>query len=230
MRKDVLGIAILSLAILGAGSAVAAEVYVGHGINGKDLGLPMNLAVDVSVNGTCLLTNFKFGEFAGPLDLPKGSYNVAVGLSDGACGQDAVIEGTFKLRKNDRVTILAHLTDGFAPTATAFDNDVQGLRSGFGRFEVRHAAAAPVVDVTVGRSQGGDRELILDGIANGDQKGAALFGRNWKAAIFPTLAESSVAGPIEVDLEQNAATLVYAVGSLENGTFDLLVQVLPLGH
>ena len=56
-------------------------VYVVHGINGTDLGLSEALPVDVSLNGACALPGFTFGEIVGPLELPVGSYDIAIGLA-----------------------------------------------------------------------------------------------------------------------------------------------------
>src|SRR5664279_3868515 len=77
MRRFIAATAAGSLAVaaalvgaLPASAADTAEVYVVHGIP--------NLPVDVYVNGALTLNDFQPETVAGPLDLPAGSYSIAV--------------------------------------------------------------------------------------------------------------------------------------------------------
>ncbi|WP_416173151.1 DUF4397 domain-containing protein [Cryobacterium sp. 10C3] len=53
-----------------------AQLSVFHGVPG--------LTVDVYVNNKLTIDNFKPGDMAGPLDLPAGTYTVAITASDAA--------------------------------------------------------------------------------------------------------------------------------------------------
>ncbi|MBO9327388.1 MAG: DUF4397 domain-containing protein, partial [Roseiflexus sp.] len=64
-----------------AQAAGSAKVYVVHGIPGRDLGLQPSLPVDVSVDGACALTRFKYTNTVGPIELPAGLYNIKIHLS-----------------------------------------------------------------------------------------------------------------------------------------------------
>ena len=217
---------VFALAVLtGAGTALASDIYVAHGIPGDDLGLATPLPVDVSVNGECLLTGFAFGDFAGPVDLPRGDYTFEVRLSDGACTGALAASLSTHTRGRD-LTVVAHLDASGAPVLTPFLKDDEALRSGFGRVFVRHAAAAPAVDVTV--EKGRRSFAVLDGFANGEQRRIALDARRWKFNIFPAGAETKVAGPVKLRVPAGVSAYVYAVGSLANGTFQLLVQTVEL--
>lgn len=213
------------VAALCAGPASAAAVFVAHGIPGDDLGQPTALPVDVSVNGECLLTDFSFGDFAGPVELPRGDYAFEVRLADGDC--TGALAARLETHTRDRdLTIAAHLDETGAPVLSPFVNDDSALRDGFSRVFVRHAAAAPAVDVTVER---GKRQLALfDGFANADQRRIALDARKWKFNIFPAGADAKVAGPVRLRVPEGQSVYVYAVGSLENATFQLLVQSVDL--
>ena len=70
-----------------------STVGVVHGIPGADLGLDPALPVDVLVNGSiCAYTDLQFGQVAPRVELPQGTYDLEVKLSDGACGGDTAIE------------------------------------------------------------------------------------------------------------------------------------------
>lgn len=55
-------------------AAAPAQVYVVHGIDGRDLGLDASLPVDVLIDGeSCVLPGFEFGSIVGPLPLEEGT-------------------------------------------------------------------------------------------------------------------------------------------------------------
>lgn len=211
----------LILTVSSLGAAQAAEVYVAHGINGIDLGADEALPVDVTVNGDCFLTGFTFGSFAGPVELPAGSYDLEVKLSDGACGGPTAIAGTVPLRADEKSTLVAHLTDEGAPTLGRFRNQVKRVRDGFGRLEVRHTANAPAVDIEFRRKKG---EVAFSGLANGGSNRVDINQKRWTTRIYPAAADALVAGPVKLRPRAGFLTIVYAVGTLDNGTFGFLVQ------
>lgn len=213
----------LALALLTVGAAQAATVYVAHGINGIDLGTAENLPVDVVVNGDCFLPGFTFGTIAGPVELPAGSYDIEVKLSDGACGGDTAIAGTVDLRSSEKATLVAHLTSEGAPTLSKFRDPVRRVRDGFGRFEVRHTAFAPTVDVEFKRKKG---EVAFADLTNGTGQSADLNRGRWTTRIFAATTKSLVTDPVKLRPRPGSVTIVYAVGNLDNGTFGFLVQTI----
>ncbi len=213
----------LALALITVGAAQAAEVYVAHGINGIDLGADEALPVDVVVDGGCFLTGFTFGTFAGPVELPGGSYDIEVKLGDGACGGATAIAGPVQIKDNERVTLIAHLTDEGAATLSKFRNPLRRVRDGFGRVEVRHTAGAPAVDIQLKRKRG---EVAFSGLANGGSDSADLSKGRWTTRIFPAAANAPVTNPVKLRPRPGFVTVVYAVGSLDNGTFGFLAQEL----
>lgn len=201
-----------------------STLYVVHGIPGADLGLPNALPVDVSLDGACVLTNFRFGEITDALSVPEGRYRVRVHLGDVEdCGGAVVIDQSVRLRHRSNSTIVAHLDTANAPTASLFANDVDPLRPGFARLGVRHTANAPGVDVTLGQ-----RGVLaaLDNLDNGEQEVANLNAKRWVARIFPAGSLARLVGPVSLRLADGSATYVYAVGGLESGSLSLLVQTI----
>lgn len=207
-----------------AGASAASELYVVHGINGQDLGLDKPLPVDISVNGGCLLTDVKFGDIAGPVPVDPGAYDVEVRLSTGTCDGPLAISGSVAVQFGESSSAVAHVTEQGTPTLTKFVNDLRPTpKPNQTRVVIRHVAAAPPVDIDL---FGRKRVVELTDIRNGEQR-AALEWRRHVAVVVKPFREPGI-GPIPVDPEPGTTTVIYAVGSLEGGTFQPLVQVLPL--
>jgi hypothetical protein len=235
----VLTVIVVGLFAMAAGLASAdshvAMVSVGHGIPGDDLGLDPALPVDVIVDDGCLLQDFEFGAFAGPLELAPGTYTVAVALSDGdplTCDGDVVI-GPVDLTFDggDNATIFAHLTAGGGITASVFGNDVSNVVAGQTRLTVRHTAWAPAVDIVLNRGWMRGRLIgVIEDLENPDQAGPVdLRPGSYAVSIFPAGGEEPVFRVQPFVTKPGVSQIVYAVGSLTNETFTLLVQPFNLG-
>jgi hypothetical protein len=232
----------VALTVIGpvAASGGNASVYVVHGIPGKDVNallgtsLPDDLPVDVSVNGTCALQGFKFGEIVGPLSLPAGAYDIQVRVADPAhpcTGFLAIDVNDLPLNAGESATIVAHLNTAGAPTASKFVNDLSRTRRAEARLVVRHTANAPAVDICL--FQRGRYLGSLDNLTNASlgMKGEAQIevkrGR-YEAGVFAAGTLDQVGSNIPVTLRPQTATFVFAVGSLANGTFTVIPQVINL--
>ncbi|MHC4726068.1 MAG: DUF4397 domain-containing protein [Planctomycetota bacterium] len=207
---------------------VQAIVYVVHGIPGEDLDLDPDLPVDISLNGVCALPEFTFGEITDALPLTPCVYNVKISLADSAnpCNEPAVIETDVDLFAGSNVTIVAHLSEIGEPTASVFANQL-GMGSCFMKSPsvVHHTAAAPTVDVMFKR---GRRRLKLEGLSNGDQGIIATWPGRWQGSITPAGSNDPVFGPFDQWLKNRNAYFFYAVGSLDNETFTILQNEIPL--
>jgi hypothetical protein len=222
--------ALAIVAIMAFSSSVWADAsaYVVHGIPGGDLGLDPELPVDISVNGDCALQDFRFGDIAGPLSLPAGSYDIAISLADfeDACSNGPVIEVNGLVLEDDTsYSIVAHLDTNGAPVASAFVNNLSATGRGKSRVIVHHTANAPLVDVTVSReADGTGPSLTIGDFANGDQADAEVRPGEWWVAIAPAGSMMPVFGPVFVELNPFTGYLVYAVGSVDTGSFTLLLE------
>lgn len=99
-----------------------ALVTVEHRINGKAAGakllgdpqaLGKEATVDVYVNDGLFLDDFEFGDVAGPVALPPGTYNIKVEVNETGIfiiDQDVTVEG------GDNVRLVARFGAGGAPT------------------------------------------------------------------------------------------------------------------
>lgn len=215
----------------GATSTKSASVYVIHGIAGQDLGADPKLPVDVLVNDSiCLLKGFKFSEIKGPVKLAAGTYNFKISLANSAkpCTNAAVIEANVPFAAGENATVVAHLTEAGAPTASKFVNDVSRIKPLMTRLTVRHTAAAPTVDIGVDVKLGDlTFSTKVPGLSNPNQAGPVnIPAMKYKVSLYPAGSDTVVFGPVDLKLAPHTAYFVYAVGSLSNNSFTLITQTI----
>ncbi|POH69239.1 MULTISPECIES: DUF4397 domain-containing protein [Cryobacterium] len=223
MRKTItVGIAAGALVAL-AGIAPAnaatdvAQLSVLHGVPG--------LTVDVYVNDALTLDNFEPGDIAGPLELPAGTYTVAITASDAAdASSPAIGPVDLPLEAGKNYTAAAHLDAAGAPTATLFTNDISTVGAGEGRLTVRHVAAAPAVDVLAGGT------AVITNLSNPDESMLTLPAGTVSASVAATGTTDPVIGPADVNVAEGTNTIVYAWGSLTDSNLALAVQTIDGLH
>jgi len=223
MRK-ILSIGIVAgalIALAGVTPATAApgdaKLSVFHGVPG--------LTVDVYVNGALTLNNFEPGALAGPLELPAGTYSVAITAADAADASAPVIGPIdLPLESGKNYTAVAHLDAAGAPTATLFTNDISTLAAGEGRLTVRHVAAAPAVDVLAGGAP------VITNLVNPAESLLTLPAGTVSASVAATGTTAPVIGPADVNVAEGVNTIAYAWGSLADGNLALGVQTITGLH
>ncbi|TFD91127.1 DUF4397 domain-containing protein [Cryobacterium lactosi] len=219
MRKTLaVGVAAGALVAL-AGIAPAnaatdvAQLSVLHAVPG--------LTVDVYVNGDLTLDNFEPGDLAGPLELPAGTYTVAITASDAAdASSPAIGPVDLPLEAGKNYTAAAHLDAAGAPTATLFTNDISTVGAGEGRLTVRHVAAAPAVDILAGGAP------VITNLSNPDESLLTLPAGTVSASVAATGTTDPVIGPADVNVAEGTNTIVYAWGSLTDNNLALAVQTV----
>jgi hypothetical protein len=233
--------ALLAVAALAA-PASAATLYVGHGIDGRDLGLDQALPVDIClVNGPsaveslvgpfpyALFTNVPFspnGTFDQvPLDLPAGEYSVEVQLApSNDCTGTVAIASSFTLGFGETATAFAHLSEYGTPTLTKFENDVRAMSDGRAKLFARHAAAFGDVNILARQRRS---EVFIPGLENAQQEGANVREGSWNVKIFPA-GSLRPAFNATLTLASQKAYFAYAVGTPAKGTFTVLIQALDV--
>lgn len=190
----------------------AATVVVVHGIP--------DTPVDVYVNGDLTLDDFQPSTVTDGLSLPAGSYQVDIRVADAAADDEPVLSGTADVPAGANVSLVAHLDAEGSPALTPFVNDVSRTAPGEGRLTVRHTAAAPAVDILAGGSP------VLQGVTNGQEGTLNLPPGTVAAAVALAGTTEPVIGPADVPVQEGTLTIVYAIGSAEDGTLDVLVQTV----
>jgi hypothetical protein len=205
-------------------SAQTAYVYAVHGIPG-----PNGFPVDIAVDGACAVTGFTFGGVGGPLSLSAGPHTVNIYAANTAspCSGSPALSATPNLAAGNTYALVAHLTEGGSPTLSGFGIDLSKTGPGAGRFILHHTAAAPSVDVTVNRGDGGGKSpsATIPGFANGAQVGAEFRPGDWYATL--SVGGAPVFGPTMLTLAPKTAQLVFAVGAYPD-TFTYIVKVIPI--
>lgn len=220
MRRALLAVVSLLAVALFAGPAGAqsgggATVMLLHGIPGTP--------VDVYVGGEVVIGGFQpaamqdLSAFAG-----QTLQDVAVVPAGGQLA-DAVIQvPSLEVPASGDYTVVAHLTADGTPTITPFRNDTGQIPAGQGRITVRHLAAAPAVDIVVGS------ERPFTGLSNPNEVSAVLpagaLPAQVAAAGGDVLASVGDLLGSAPAVTEGANTILYAVGSLEGGSFDIYAQ------
>ncbi|MFP5323036.1 MAG: DUF4397 domain-containing protein [Acidimicrobiia bacterium] len=193
-----------------ASAQESARIHLIHGIP--------DTPVDVVAGGEVVFGDFQFGDTQ---DLSGLAGQTLTGLTVNAAGTDtvAIDAGDVTLPSSGNVTIIAHLTEAGEPTLSTFTNDTSSTAAGEGRLTVRHTAAAPAVDVLAGG------QPAFTGLANPNEASADLPVGTISASVVPAGAtEPVVIGPADLAIEDGTNLIVYAVGSLDGGTIQVLTE------
>jgi hypothetical protein len=218
MKRLLAGIAAVAAIAVAPSVANAqddTQITLLHGIPGA--------TVDVSVDGQVLLPGFEPGATQ---DLTPFAGQTLANVEVFAAGtQDVVIGPIAELPVPDsgNWTVLAHLDAEGTPTITPFENDTTATNDGEGRLTVRHAAAAPAVDLVVG-----DARPVTDA-ANGDEAPLALPAGEIAGAQIAPAGGDPIADVPTVDLAAGTNLIVYAVGSLDDDSFTFYTQEIEVG-
>jgi hypothetical protein len=188
----------------------AARIHLLHGIPATD--------VDVEVAGANVFTGFKYGETK---DLSSFAGKTLTGLKVKAAGTStvAIDAGDVKLPATGNYTVVAHLDAAGKPALAVFQNDTSTIAAGKGRLVVRHAAAAPAVDVKANGA------TAFANVVNGKEGKADLAAGKITATVTPAGAATPVViGPADLTITEGESLIVYAVGSLDAKTLGVLTE------
>lgn len=211
--------AALLLVVTGSAAADArpaqdagARIHLIHGIP--------DTPVDVEANGENVIEGFQFGDTE---DLSAFAGQTLAGVTVKPAGtQDVAIDaGDLALPAEGNVTAIAHLDAQGNPTLTVFENDTSPVPAGQGRLVVRHTAAAPAVDVRAGG------EVVFSNLSNPNEAAADLPAGTVSADVVPAgQNEPVVIGPADLPVTEGSSLIVYAVGSLDQGTLQTLTETI----
>jgi Domain of unknown function (DUF4397) len=215
-----LALAAAVLGLLAAAPAAAApaqaqsgtRIHLLHGIPGTP--------VDVVAGGQDVITGFEFGETE---DLSALAGQTLTGVQVEATGTDtvAIDAGDVTLPASGNHTIVAHLDAAGTPTLTVFTNDTSAVPAGQGRLVVRHTAAAPAVDVRAGG------QVVFANLANPAEAKADVPAGVVAAEVVAAGTEGpAVIGPADLPVTEGSTLVVYAVGSLQDGTLQTLTETI----
>ncbi len=216
MNKRLLVLVALFAAVLFPATAASAQddvrVHLIHGIPDTD--------VDVAAGGAVVIPGFSFGDTQ---DLSGFAGQTLEGLQVLLAGTDtvAIDVGDFDVPASGNFTAIAHLDADGTPTVSVFSNDVSTIDAGNGRLVVRHAAAAPNVDILA------NGDAAFTNVPNGAEGTADLPAGTISASVVPTgETEPVVIGPADLPIAEGTSLVVYAVGSLDADNLSVLTEAI----
>lgn len=212
------GVTAVAFAAPAAADNHESAVSVLHGVPG--------LTVDVYVNGEETIPDFEPGTLTDPLMLAAGNYDIDV-YADGdtpETGEPALSASGLEVPGGANLTLAAHLAEDGTPMLSAFVNDVSQTAAGEARLTVRHAAAAPAVDVRAGGTP------VIEGLTNPNEEVLDLPAGTVSADVVLAGTEDVVLGPADLNLAEGTNTIVYAWGSAADANLDLAVQTIDGLH
>lgn len=179
--------------------------------------------VDVYVGSKKVVDDFQPGTFAGPVLLRTGTYTVRITAADATSPKQTVISPKrFHFIAGKSYSVIAHLTAKGKPTATKYRNDTTALQPGKGRVTVRHVAAAPPVAVIL------DGRTAVAKVKNPKEAKAVLKVGTYETAVALAGTKKPVLGPVDLPVQKDVNTIVYAWGSAKDGTLALTTRTVPL--
>ena len=218
MKRLLAGLAAVAAVAIAPGAVNAqdaATITLLHGIPGA--------TVDVAVDGAVLLPGFEPGATQ---DLSAFAGQTLANVEVRLAGTETVVIGPvaeFPVPASGNWTVIAHLDADGVPTITPFENNTAMTADGQGRLTVRHAAAAPAVDLVVGDAR------PIEGAENGASAELDLpAGEIAGAQLAPAGGDPIVDVPT-VTLAAGSNLIVYAVGSLADDTFTFYTQEIEVG-
>ncbi|QSB13661.1 DUF4397 domain-containing protein [Natronosporangium hydrolyticum] len=225
-RNGAVVAAAAALAVTGAAGSVSAQedqqndesqVYVVHGIPEQD--------VDVYVDQELTVESFAPGDITGPLELAGGTYTIAL-TEPGGSVDDPLISSDVDVPSGENVSLAAHLSEDGEPTLTAFVNDLDELPSDQARLTVRHVAAAPAVNVLL------NGEEAFTDLTNPNEDTQDVPAETASVEVVlangsdPEDTQDPVLGPTDLTLTEGTLNVAYAIGSADDDTLELVVQVI----
>jgi len=178
-------------------------------------GLP-KFTADVYVNGTLTLDGFEPESVTDPITLPAGTYDVAIRDVGAPASSAPALEGTLVLAGGQNYSAIAHLDGGGGPTLALFRNDLSPVAAGTARLVVRNTADAGAIRLRI------DGSPVEGTVAEGHGRPFSLAPRRARVSVVG--ADGSTLAATRVTLGEGTATVLYLVGSADDGTLDLMAQ------
>jgi hypothetical protein len=178
------------------------------------------LVADVYLDGKLALEGFQPERTTDALQIPAGDHKVEVREAKADPNSTPAVQGTLPVEAGANISAVVHMAEDAKPTMTVFDNDVSRVAPGSARLVVRHAAAAPAVNVTV------DGQSLATNLANPNQSS----GRELSAASHEVAVDAAgggaVVAPNVLTLADGTAQFLYLIGSTQDNSVTWLSQTV----
>lgn len=216
MRSISMALSLLLALLLVSGPAAAQSdtttVTLIHGFRG--------LLADVYLDGERILEGFAPERSTDPTELPAGEHLVEVREADADPDSEPVVDGDVDLPAGANLSAIVHPDADGNPTISVFENAFERAGEGKARAVVRHAAAAPPVDVKVGDTD------VADGLEPGAEADAVIAPSTSEVTAVDTASSDPVLAPSQVNAEEGTTVALYLIGSADDDSIGWLSQRL----
>ncbi len=181
-------------------------------------GIP-DTPLDFEIEGTGVFTDVAFGATQDISSL-AGATLVALKVKLAGTSTVAVDAGNLALPASGSHSIILHLDAAGEPRLSVFVNDTSFITAGQGRLVFRHAAAAPAAGLQIAVAS------VLGNVSNSEEVSADLAAGSISVEVVAADADPVLLGPAELNVADGQGLIVYLVGSEEDGTLELLTEVI----
>jgi len=216
MRKYSVSILLVTLLV---GSRVALAAPPAFAIVTVLHGLPA-VTADVYINGVLTLDGFEPKSATDPLELPPGDYHIEIRDVGAAADSPPVLEGSATIKAGQNISIIAGLSETGDRILNVFPNDQSAVGAGKIRLVARHAAAAAPLDVRI------DGTTVLSGIGNAEEATRLMAAGTHSVEFTEAGSDDVLIGPLDVAMGEGTEQILYAVGSKEEQSLDVMTQTL----
>ena len=173
--------------------------------------------VQVRVDGKAVSGATEVGEFLGPLRLPAGSHELA--FSDESGG--TLVTSTLDVEAGSTSDVVLHLpaAQGGKPVVSSYATPTDPIGPGKARVLVAHTATVAPADVWV------NGQIVFTNIANGEFATADVPAGTHVVELLPTGSTAKpILGPLDLTVAAGTVSMVYAVGSPQDGSMEVILH------
>jgi uncharacterized protein DUF4397 len=224
--RVVLQLAALLLALgVSAFATDDAYLYIVHGIPGRDIADNLNpgLPVDILINGKfCPQRGVTFGNVAGPLTLPAGTYDVQISPANtlAPCTNPAMIDSQVTLKAGDNVSAVAAIS-GTQSALLQFTDNLTPVAPGNSRFVFANSADAPALQATLTQLFGKHPKAFTVTANPGAQNSISVPVGTYLVQVV-AVGSTTVLASEQIFLADQSANLTYAAGEAVNNSVGLI--------
>lgn len=208
-----MGAATLGPAAQAAPQDATARLMVVQAVPGEELQVEID---DETVSGGSAT-----GDVLGPFTVGAGEHRVRFVDESG----DVVVDTAVDLVAGSTQDLVVHRPAevGGDPVATLYATPTETIAAGKARVLIAHTASVAPADVRL------DGAVVFRNIANGEFATADVAEGPHVAELLPSgLTTRPILGPLDVTLSAASATMIYAVGSAEGDTMDVITHSISL--
>ena len=204
----------LSAAIVAApanAQGATGTVTLVHGVRG--------LVADIYLDGAVALQVFQPERTAGPLNLPAGPHAVVVRTAGSPPTSTPLLSATLNIPAGSRQSAVVHLSATGQPAMTVYPDDLSTIPAGQTRVILRHAAAAPPIDVRI------DQQVVASALPTAGQAAQQVAAGPHAVAVVSAAGQNLIA-PNNVTFNAGSANFMYLVGSATDNSLIWLAHIV----